>query len=178
LTDRQRLNLVAPPQSVVALVRHPHQLVVRLLRTRTPGQCERISGRRGGVCILDAGECAFEVRCRSAGTAVVACFFQGDRDVGGQRGLSLYPAEQVLMMHEAERVERAVGILVLADPVASGGQDAVVDVDQVAGLGKRLQDERGQEQAALLVLLPKSGKASATSSVGQLPLVTGEHQQL
>ncbi len=57
-------------------------------------------------------------------------------------------------------------------------QDGVVDEDEVLGLGEGLEDEGGEEEAALRVLVAEGGEAAVGAAIGQLPLVAGDEEGL
>ena len=81
-------------------------------------------------------------------------------------------------MQEPHRLERAVVLLVAADPVRRVGKHGVVHVDQPLRLRERLEHERGQPQAAGLVAVAERREAAVRAPVGQLALVARRHQML
>ena len=81
-------------------------------------------------------------------------------------------------MQEPHRLERAVVLLVAADPVRRVRKHGVVHVDQPLSLRERLQHESGQPQAAGLVAVAESREAAIRAPVGQLALVARRHQML
>ncbi len=69
-------------------------------------------------------------------------------------------------------------MLVSGNPRCGIRQHCLIDEDQVFGLGEGLEDEGGEEEAALRVLITEGGEAAVGAAVGQLPLVAGDEEGL